>query len=188
MQKNSFNYDELIACGKGDLFGEGNAKLPLPPMLMFDRITEIKEDTGQYKKGFINSKYLSKIVFDDPEKLKELNSIIHPLVEKDFKKFKIISRKSIIFFESAILFESKINLKFDYTILITAPIKIRIDRIIKRDYITVSQIMSRVEKQWSDEKKALFADRLIENIDWKTTVVLLENLLIDLKNKFNIAD
>ena len=60
-----------------------------------------------YKNGFINSKYLSKIIFDDPNKLKELNSIVHPLVEKDFKKFKIISGKSIIFFESAILFESK---------------------------------------------------------------------------------
>ena len=47
MQKNSFNYDELISCGKGDLFGEGNAKLPLPPMLMFDRITEIKKDVGR---------------------------------------------------------------------------------------------------------------------------------------------
>ena len=42
MQKNSYNYDELISCGEGKLFGEGNAKLPLPPMLMFDRITEIK--------------------------------------------------------------------------------------------------------------------------------------------------
>ena len=41
MQKNSFTSEELIACGKGDLFGEGNAKLPLPPMLMFDRITQI---------------------------------------------------------------------------------------------------------------------------------------------------
>ena len=45
MQKNSYNYDELISCGEGKLFGEGNAKLPLPPMLMFDRITEIKKDT-----------------------------------------------------------------------------------------------------------------------------------------------
>ncbi len=55
MQKNSFKYEELIACGKGDLFGEGNAKLPLPPMLMFDRITEIKKDTGEFKKGFIKA-------------------------------------------------------------------------------------------------------------------------------------
>ncbi len=51
MQKNSFNYDELIACGKGDLFGKGNAKLPLPPMLMFDRITEIKKKCGRVQKG-----------------------------------------------------------------------------------------------------------------------------------------
>ena len=55
MQKKSFNYDELIACGKGELFGEGNAKLPLPPMLMFDRITEIKKDIGEFKKGFIKA-------------------------------------------------------------------------------------------------------------------------------------
>ena len=54
-KKNSFKYEELIACGKGDLFGEGNAKLPLPPMLMFDRITEIKEDVGKFKKGLIKA-------------------------------------------------------------------------------------------------------------------------------------
>jgi len=55
MQKSSYNYDELISCGEGKLFGEGNAKLPLPPMLMFDRITEIKEDAGEFKKGFIKA-------------------------------------------------------------------------------------------------------------------------------------
>ena len=55
MQKNSYNYEELISCGEGKLFGEGNAKLPLPPMLMFDRITEIKKDTGEFKKGFIEA-------------------------------------------------------------------------------------------------------------------------------------
>ena len=55
MQKNSFNYDELIACANGELFGEGNAKLPLPPMLMFDRITEIKRDIGEFKKGSIKA-------------------------------------------------------------------------------------------------------------------------------------
>ena len=55
MQKNSYNYDDLISCGEGKLFGEGNAKLPLPPMLMFDRITEIKKDTGEFKRGFIKA-------------------------------------------------------------------------------------------------------------------------------------
>ena len=51
MQKNSYNYNELISCGEGKLFGEGNAKLPLPPMLMFDRITSINENGGIFSKG-----------------------------------------------------------------------------------------------------------------------------------------
>ena len=50
MQKNSYNYEELISCGEGKLFGEGNAKLPLPPMLMFDRITEINDNKGSFNK------------------------------------------------------------------------------------------------------------------------------------------
>ena len=51
MKKNSYSYDDLITCGNGDLFGPGNAKLPLPPMLMFDRITEINENNGTFNKG-----------------------------------------------------------------------------------------------------------------------------------------
>ena len=55
MKKNSYSYDELINCGEGKLFGPGNAKLPLPPMLMFDRITEINESKGTFKKGLLKA-------------------------------------------------------------------------------------------------------------------------------------
>ena len=51
MKQNSYSYDELILCGKGELFGPGNAQLPQPPMLMFDRITSISESDGEYGKG-----------------------------------------------------------------------------------------------------------------------------------------
>ena len=54
-KKSSYSYEELISCGNGKLFGPGNAKLPLPPMLMFDRISEISENTGSFKKGFIKA-------------------------------------------------------------------------------------------------------------------------------------
>ena len=54
-KKSSYSYKELINCGNGELFGPGNAKLPLPPMLMFDRITEVKEDNGAFKKGSITA-------------------------------------------------------------------------------------------------------------------------------------
>ena len=55
MKKNSYSYDDLLSCGEGRLFGEGNAKLPLPPMLMFDRITEIDENKGAFKKGLLKA-------------------------------------------------------------------------------------------------------------------------------------
>ena len=54
-QKNSYNYQDLINCGKGILFGAGNAKLPLPPMLMFDRISKIENNTGSFKRGYVEA-------------------------------------------------------------------------------------------------------------------------------------
>ena len=51
MKKNSFSYEQLIDCANGDLFGKGNAQLPSPPMLMFDRITNINETDGVFQKG-----------------------------------------------------------------------------------------------------------------------------------------
>ena len=53
MKKNSFSYEQLIDCANGDLFGKGNAQLPSPPMLMFDRITNINETGGVFQKGEI---------------------------------------------------------------------------------------------------------------------------------------
>ena len=55
MKKNSYSYEDLITCGNGELFGPGNAKLPLPPMLMFDRITEINENNGSFNKGSLKA-------------------------------------------------------------------------------------------------------------------------------------
>tara|TARA_Y100000741_G_scaffold344_1_gene292 strand:+ start:150 stop:653 length:504 start_codon:yes stop_codon:yes gene_type:complete len=54
-KKSVYNYDDLIKCANGELFGPGNAKLPLPPMLMFDRITEIGESGGTFKKGLLKA-------------------------------------------------------------------------------------------------------------------------------------
>tara|TARA_Y100000590_G_scaffold228739_1_gene258098 strand:+ start:21511 stop:22017 length:507 start_codon:yes stop_codon:yes gene_type:complete len=55
IKKNSFKYEELIDCANGKLFGPGNAKLPAPPMLMFNRITNIEEKKGKFKKGLIEA-------------------------------------------------------------------------------------------------------------------------------------
>ena len=54
-KKYSYKYEELIDCANGKLFGKGNAKLPSPPMLMFDRITNIQSDKGKYSKGLVEA-------------------------------------------------------------------------------------------------------------------------------------
>ena len=55
MQKSSYSKEELISCGKGEMFGKGNAQLPLPPMLMFDRIVSITDEGGKHNHGQINA-------------------------------------------------------------------------------------------------------------------------------------
>lgn len=54
-KKNNYSYEELLQCGRGEMFGFGNAQLPMPPMLMFDRIVSITEDGGSGGKGFIHA-------------------------------------------------------------------------------------------------------------------------------------
>jgi 3-hydroxyacyl-[acyl-carrier protein] dehydratase / trans-2-decenoyl-[acyl-carrier protein] isomerase len=57
LKKNSFKYEELIACANGELFGPGNAKLPSPPMLMFNRITNVQLDKGKFNRGLIEAEF-----------------------------------------------------------------------------------------------------------------------------------
>lgn len=54
-RRSSFGYEDLLACAREELFGPGNAQLPLPPMLMFDRITEIFEEGGEHGKGYVRA-------------------------------------------------------------------------------------------------------------------------------------
>jgi 3-hydroxyacyl-[acyl-carrier protein] dehydratase/trans-2-decenoyl-[acyl-carrier protein] isomerase len=56
-RQSHFGYEELLACGRGELFGPGNAQLPLPPMLMFDRVAEITETGGAHGKGGVRAEF-----------------------------------------------------------------------------------------------------------------------------------
>ena len=151
---------------------------------------KIKKEFGNdiYKLEEIDSKTLSNIVFNNPDKLKLLNSIIHPYVRNDFYEFKLKTKAPIVFKESAIMFESKTNLLCDFIVLIKAPIQVRLNRVTKRDLIDESIVKSRILNQWSDEKKEVLSDKIIENIDWKQTILLVEKLLVELKIQFNITD
>jgi dephospho-CoA kinase len=107
-------------------------------------------------KGQYNSKYISEIVFKAPKKLIQLNQIIHPKVRKEFEYFVSRSNSKIIFNEAAILYETGGNENFDKIILITAPLETRIKRCMTRDKSTKEQVFSKINQQWSDEKKRSF--------------------------------
>jgi 3-hydroxyacyl-[acyl-carrier protein] dehydratase/trans-2-decenoyl-[acyl-carrier protein] isomerase len=54
-RQHAYGYEELLTCGRGELFGAGNAQLPLPPMLMFDRITQIDDTGGPFNRGLVRA-------------------------------------------------------------------------------------------------------------------------------------
>src|SRR6476620_9185157 len=112
----------------------------------------------------ISRKKLASIVFNDKEKLSQLNQIIHPAVRKDFTDWLIRHNQfSLIIKEAAILFESGTYKACDAVITIVAPLEVRINRVISRDNINREEVMQRIVNQWPDEKKIALSDFVIEN-------------------------
>lgn len=129
-------------------------------------IAQIKKTFGNtvFDNGILNREKLSGIVFNDPEKLKLLNAIIHPAVKKHFSSW-ILNQKyaPYIIYEAAILFESGSYKDCDIIITVTAPLELRIQRVIQRDKTTRENVLSRINMQWNDEKRIEKSDFVIEN-------------------------
>ena len=151
-----------------------------------DVIDMIKEKIGKksYEDGFIQTKYISNIIFNDKKKLNELNKIVHPKVLEELKKFKYNNLNKLIIIESAILFETGIYLQNDYNILVKAPVKDRINRVMNRDKISKVDVLKRISSQWSDSKKIDLADFVIDNIDKLETEKIVKQLIIDLISRY----
>ena len=114
--------------------------------------------------GILDRKKLAVRVFNDPKELAKLNSIVHPAVEKAFKDFRQKYKEdSIIIKEAAILFESGGYENCDAIILVIASEEIRIQRVVKRDNIKKKDVEARIKLQWSDDKKKVLSDYLIQN-------------------------
>ena len=140
---------------------------------------EIKTLFGSniYEKGKLNRKKISKIVFNDIKKLNKLNSIVHPAVRKNFRDFiKKNKKDKFIVYETALLFETGFNRECDTIILIISPFKKRIERIMKRDGLLKSEIIRRIDHQLPDKKKVDLSDYIIENDNWKNTLIEFENV------------
>lgn len=132
-----------------------------------DVINAIKSEFGEiaYNQGVLDRKLIGELVFNQPSKLNQLNQIIHPAVGKALIDWKDQQEKKILFNEAAILFETGNYKKYDATILVTAPVPVRIARVMKRDSLTSEAVAKRIENQWSDEQKITLANYVIKNDD-----------------------
>ena len=132
----------------------------------------------------INREKLSKIVFDNPNKLQKLNAIIHPLVKKHFDSWlKNHSDSLLVFKEAAILFESGSDKYCDKIITVTAPIETRIHRVLERDNTSRDSLLKRIQNQWTDEQRIAKSDFVIHNISVKETYKQTNQILKLLKNQ-----
>jgi dephospho-CoA kinase len=146
-------------------------------------INLIKSSFGEniYDKGQLNSKKLSKIVFEDTEKLKLLNSIIHPVVAKDFKLFLNSNNEDYIVKEAAIIFETKSENNYDKIIFIQSPLEIRIERVINRDNISREEVMKRINNQLDENLIIDKCDYVIRNENIEDLEDKVLSIHLDLK-------
>ena len=111
-----------------------------------------------------NRKKIASIVFNDSEKLKLLNKIIHPAVEQNFIIWRANhAQKKYVIKEAAILFESGSYKKLDGVICVVSPLELRLKRVAVRDNESEAEILKRINNQWSDEQRIALSNWVIHN-------------------------
>jgi dephospho-CoA kinase len=130
-------------------------------------ISEIKQLLGPdaYIGNELNKTYISQAIFHDEKIREQLNKIVHPTVFRAFNEWADKKDYSLVFNESAILFETDSHNRFDKTILITSTLETRIRRIQKRDKLGEKDIKLRMKSQLDDVDKMKLADFIIINED-----------------------
>lgn len=144
-------------------------------------IVEFGNET--YKNGELQRDFLAKIVFQNPEKLAILNSIVHPEVRNHFQNFMHTNQdKLLIIYENAILFESKSNVLCDVIITVFASLSTRIERVMERDHCSKEAVLNRIQNQLSEESKMIQSHYIIINDTLENTknqVKYIHNILTE---------
>lgn len=135
------------------------------------------------KNGFLDRNAIREFVFKDKRKLEQLNKIIHPKVKTDFENWLKQNKEApFVIKEVAILFETNGQKYCDATILVTAPIEIRIKRVLERDTTSRENILQIIKNQLPEERKIELATYVIENENLNITYKKVDNLIEILNN------
>ncbi|MFR9648861.1 MAG: dephospho-CoA kinase [Rikenellaceae bacterium] len=119
---------------------------------------------GCYSGGELNRAYLAGVVFGCEERLQQLNSIVHPVVRDDFRRWVEQCDCDIVILESAILFESGFDDLTQIKVAVLAPTSLRVERVCRRDSLSSQEVMKRIEAQMSDDELQGRADMCVVNI------------------------
>jgi len=126
---------------------------------------QLQQQFGEasYVDGQLDRKYLAGIVFNDPEKLSLLNSLIHPVTIRHSEQWFRRQSAPYAVREAALLFESGASENLDFIIGVYAPRQLRLQRVIKRDGISTDEILKRMSRQINEEMKMKLCDAVIRN-------------------------
>ena len=172
--------------------------LGIPAYIADDRAKELYEiDKGLLNKlvevlgeeivvdGVLQKRIMANIIFSNKELLKKVNHIVHPRLLEDFYAWRgEQERKGVdmIIYESAIFLETPIFHSIaDKVIVVTAPVDVRIRRVIKRDGIDEKLVKQRINKQWSDEKRLKMADFIIFTDGKKAVLPQILRIIYEVK-------
>ncbi len=148
-------------------FSDLEAKILMQKSKIIKRKLIQKFGEEVYENNMLNKPFLANIIFNDKEALQYVSSVVHPKVNQHFKRWIKKQQAAYIIQENAILFENGTADFFDYIIVVTAPKKTRIERVMKRDKILENQVLERMHNQWKESEKIKKSDFIIENIDLK---------------------
>ena len=134
---------------------------------------------GIYVNGNLDRASLGKIVFSDKNKLDALNTIVHPAVFKDANDWQEKQKKAGAAYtlkEAALLFETGSYKTLDKIIVVSAPLDLRIERVMKRDNLSREEVLKRIENQMPQEEKEKMADFVLNNADLESLEKEVEQL------------
>ena len=149
-------------------------------------ITEIESNFGESvvtENRTLDREKLASIVFNDQDKLKLLNSIVHPAVKRNFERW-VVKHKNYTYLvkEAAVLFESGSYKDCAAVITVCAPVETRIERVIQRDKTTREKVQQRINNQLTDGQRIEKSQYVINNEDFEQTKIQIDDLLNLLKN------
>ena len=165
---------------------DANAKLLMhSDSELRNRLTTLFGTETYNADGTLNKQQLSAAIFGNAEALNKMNNLVHPAVARDITKLyremnaKVGDKNVLLFFESAILFESHFDelVKPDIVVSVSAPFEMRLARATTRDHASRQQIIRRIENQMSQEKKDERADIVIYNDEKNSIIHQIDKLL-----------